>query len=120
MDDVDIDGMLNLVGDFSRYQFLLLFLFSIINVLSGFHYFGQTFISVIPEYKCNASAFNESASGLLEIEACDIKIHRVDHIQEIPCNDGWKYNSQYNYVSIVQEVSSYSFKYGVIENQNNI
>ncbi|XP_044765758.1 organic cation transporter protein-like [Coccinella septempunctata] len=103
MDDVDIDGMLHLVGDFGRYQFLLLFLFSIINVLSGFHYFGQTFISVIPEYECNSTSFDEGANGLVEIGACSIKIYSEDHIQETPCTFGWNFTSQYNYISIIQE-----------------
>ena len=45
--------MLAQAGDFGRCQLLLLALFSINNILSAFHYFGQIFITVEPEHHCH-------------------------------------------------------------------
>lgn len=47
---MDVDKLLHKCGDFNRYQFLMLGIFAVINVLSSVHYFSQTIISFIPEH----------------------------------------------------------------------
>ncbi|XP_055379181.1 organic cation transporter protein-like [Condylostylus longicornis] len=49
---IEIDKVLEKCGDFHRYQFMLLFLFCIINLLSSVQYYSQTIISFIPEHWC--------------------------------------------------------------------
>ncbi|XP_020706515.2 organic cation transporter-like protein isoform X2 [Athalia rosae] len=58
--DVNVDSMLAYVGDFGRYQILLMVLFSMVNVFSAFHYFAQTFITIEPEnFRCAMLAEND-------------------------------------------------------------
>lgn len=92
----DVDSMLAVSGDFSKYQFILLVLFSIINSLSAYHYFGQTFISVIPDYVCS-----DKAEDVISVKECSIELRNGT---EIPCKH-WEYNNSYGFVSIVEEVS---------------
>lgn len=47
---MDIEKFLHKCGDFNRYQFLMLGIFALINVLSSIHYFSQTIISFIPDH----------------------------------------------------------------------
>lgn len=47
---MDVEYFLKMCGDFNRYQFLMLGLFAVINVLSSIHYFSQTIISFIPDH----------------------------------------------------------------------
>lgn len=101
---MDVDQMLKHVGDFGRYQWLLMGLFAIINIFSAFHYFAQTFISVIPGYQCNPllvlnDNLNNSANTDRS-ECCS-----VENSAE-PCMTGWNYTLNYEYSSIVDEVSS--------------
>lgn len=47
---MDIDLMLERCGDFNSYQFMLMGLFAIVNVLSSMHYYSQTIISFVPDH----------------------------------------------------------------------
>ncbi|KAH8399516.1 hypothetical protein KR215_012149 [Drosophila sulfurigaster] len=47
---LEVDKMLVKCGDFSRMQWLMLLLFSLINLLSALHYYSQTIISFVPKY----------------------------------------------------------------------
>ncbi|XP_060649112.1 organic cation transporter protein isoform X2 [Drosophila nasuta] len=49
---LEVDKMLVKCGDFSRMQWLMLLLFSLINLLSALHYYSQTIISFVPKYWC--------------------------------------------------------------------
>ncbi|KAB0795782.1 hypothetical protein PPYR_09843 [Photinus pyralis] len=99
---VDVDIMLRHVGDFDRFQYLLIGLFSLINILSGFHYFGQTFISVTPEYKCKPSPYDDV--NKTTYLACYKTIQEGATTKKVACNSGWDYNTSYGYISIVQEM----------------
>lgn len=44
------ERMLAKCGDFGRYQYLLMGMFCIINLLSAMHYYSQTIISFVPEH----------------------------------------------------------------------
>lgn len=103
----NLDDMLAYVGDFSRYQAILIALFSLINVLSAFHYFGQTFTTLVPDYSCSTLNYNqEDVVATLE---CSIRFSKngSDVYIEEPCTNGWIYNTSNfsGFVSIVQEVS---------------
>lgn len=45
-----VDEMLRECGDFGPYQYVMLVIFCIINVLSSIHYFSQTIILFVPEH----------------------------------------------------------------------
>ena len=125
---MDVDKMLSHAGDFHRYQYLLMILFSIINLLSTFDYFGQIFIFVIPEHWCRVS----------EMEHVGITLEKSRHIWTPPddakcsrydanltnvrvvndtldweghnwtlrhCDAGWEYNHTDGYHSIISEVT---------------
>lgn len=47
---MEVEKFLHKCGDFNRYQFLMLGIFAVINILSSVHYFSQTIISFIPEH----------------------------------------------------------------------
>lgn len=47
---MDIQKVLAECGDFGRYQYMLLILFCIINLLSALNYYSQTIISFVPEH----------------------------------------------------------------------
>ncbi|CAG9759860.1 unnamed protein product [Ceutorhynchus assimilis] len=102
---IDVDRMLAYAGDFSRYQIILTCLFSIINILSAFHYFGQTFSSLTPEYRCNSTSYNQTETLALE---CSIEFFKngSKYLEEM-CDTGWVYNdtNTYGYISIVQELN---------------
>ncbi|KAJ9595127.1 hypothetical protein L9F63_013602, partial [Diploptera punctata] len=63
-DNMDVDDMLALAGDFGRCQYLMMILFCIINVLSAFHYFAQTFISIEPDHWCAGTNHSRFVSEL--------------------------------------------------------
>lgn len=50
--------MLARSGDFGPAQWWLLSFFCMVNVLSAFHYFAQTFISLTPDVDCEAQDWN--------------------------------------------------------------
>lgn len=61
-DVTDMDLMLRCAGVFGRYQHILFTLFSIINVITAFHYFGQTFLNILPQtIVCNRTIMNSTA-----------------------------------------------------------
>lgn len=125
----DADALLAKAGDFGPYQWLLMALFSLVNVASSFHYFSQTFISIAPEHWCNASEF-----GRLRVldEATAAKIrhylrklpdrgcYRYDWSPEevpsfpnlpedgyppaVPCDRGWIYDRDSGFETAVSEV----------------
>lgn len=47
---IEVDKMLEKCGDFGRLQWIMLLLFSLLNVLSALHYYSQTIISFVPKY----------------------------------------------------------------------
>ncbi|EDW14822.1 organic cation transporter protein [Drosophila mojavensis] len=49
---LEVDKILEKCGDFGRLQWLMLLLFSLINLLSAMHYYSQTIISIVPKYWC--------------------------------------------------------------------
>lgn len=101
-DDVlDVDAMLNRVGSMSKYQYVLMLLFSFINIISAFHYFGQIFISVQPQYKCDVGEDFANATECTRRRLLDGK--------EEDCFS-WKYEGYYGYVSIVEEVQGFLFE----------
>lgn len=107
----NLDDMLAYVGDFSRYQAILIALFSVINVLSAFHYFGQTFTTLVPDYTCSTLDYNQE--DVVTALECSIRFSKneSDVYIEKPCTDGWIYNTSNfaGFVSIVQEVKNLNF-----------
>ncbi|CAG9855191.1 unnamed protein product [Phyllotreta striolata] len=107
MDDnlIDLDSMLSQVGDFGRAQIILMVLFSFINILSAFHYFGQTFISIVPKHTCN---YEICCDRNVTINSCDVVYlqNNDTHISE-PCVSGWKYNNtqSFGFIGIIQELN---------------
>lgn len=119
---VDIDAMLEKAGDFGRYQIFLMVLFSIVNVVSAFHYFSQTFISVTPDHWCNSTDFSE-VEHFNETVYDQIRKH-VEPLKDkscttfgpsgslndsvwsaVKCDTGWIYDRDNGFDSIVTEVS---------------
>lgn len=123
---MDVDKMLAHAGDFGRYQYLLMLLFSVINILSTFDYFGQLFIFVQPEYWCRLPELTDVPLedrrrmwSPPEDSSCsryDINLTTVGVVNGTPdwsgknrtvraCDAGWEYNLTDGYQSIVSEVS---------------
>nr|CAD7444919.1 unnamed protein product [Timema bartmani] len=84
---MDVDDMLSHAGDFGRYQIFLMALFCIINVLSAFHYFSQTIISVVPEHRCRDTD----------------TLQEAENISLGNCVSGWDYNLTHGFQSIISE-----------------
>lgn len=101
---IDVDTVLSYAGDFGKYQYMLIALFSVINILSAYHYFGQTFIALTPDYKCKIIG-NETATVIPE--QCFILYNDTNTTKS--CSE-WNYESDYKYYSIVQEVSIFQTK----------
>lgn len=99
------DNILSLVGDFGRFQAVLLILFSIINILSSFHYFGQTIISVIPTVTCNVSSL-KNVSELVAVGKCSIKLLHNGTVLEQSCTTGYNFDTKniMGFVGIIQDV----------------
>lgn len=82
-ENVDVETMLRHAGDFGRYQILLMVLFSLVNVLSAFHYFAQTFITTQPnDFRCDdnhtlGNAENSTFFGGFEIIHRDFGLNQV-------------------------------------------
>ena len=123
---MDVDTMLAYAGDFGRYQYLLMLLFSVINILSTFDYFGQLFMFVRPEYWCHlpemAHLQPEERRWMwspAEDSSCsryDTNLTTVGVVNGTPdwsgknrtmrsCDSGWEYNLTDGYQSIISEVS---------------
>ncbi|XP_069696008.1 organic cation transporter protein-like isoform X2 [Periplaneta americana] len=122
---MDVDKMLSHAGDFGRYQYLLMLLFSVINILSTFDYFGQLFIFVQPEYWCHISELPhvspEDAHHVWtppQDPSCsryDVNLTTVKVVNGTPdwrgsnwtlrhCDAGWDYNLTDGYRSIISEL----------------
>ncbi|CAH1153783.1 unnamed protein product [Phaedon cochleariae] len=100
----DIDAMLSHVGDFGKFQLLLMLFFSLINILSAFHYFGQTFISVVPEYECVFPGNKEN----VVIDQCELTMFSENSSQySIPCPNGWNFNKNttFGYIGIIEDLN---------------
>lgn len=96
---VDVDNVLSFAGDFGIYQYYLIGLFCFINILSAYHYFGQTFIALIPDFVCKSSSSDYTADN------CYL-YHKDGNLTiREPCQE-WTYKYDYNYTTIVDEVSS--------------
>ncbi|GAB0092743.1 organic cation transporter protein [Sergentomyia squamirostris] len=61
----DVDRMLEKCGDFGRYQLFLLSLFAVVNVLTSWHYYSQTIISIVPDHWCSTEATQNLSIGEL-------------------------------------------------------
>lgn len=48
--DIAVEEMLRECGDFGPYQYVMLVMFCIINVLASIHYFSQTIILFMPDH----------------------------------------------------------------------
>jgi hypothetical protein len=48
--NLDIDEILEKCGRFGRYQYMLLGMFCLVNIISSMHYYSQTIISFMPEH----------------------------------------------------------------------
>ncbi|KAJ8951423.1 hypothetical protein NQ318_006852 [Aromia moschata] len=99
---IDIDTMLNHAGDFGRYQVLLMVLFSAINTFSAFHYFGQTFISVLPDYVCDNGDYLENTIA----QQCEIWTLSNNSYEKQRCTSGWIFNNSdtYGFIGIIEEL----------------
>ncbi|KAJ8923756.1 hypothetical protein NQ315_010337 [Exocentrus adspersus] len=96
---VDIDCMLQHVGNFGRFQLILMLLFSTINAFSAFHYFGQTFISVVPDYHCDVRNYDLNVTVPYK---CHVSVSQ----DEVECSTGWVFlkNNTYGFVGIIEEL----------------
>ncbi|PNF15619.1 hypothetical protein B7P43_G15976 [Cryptotermes secundus] len=122
---MDVDKMLAHAGDFGRYQYLLMLLFSVINILSTFDYFGQLFIFVKPEYWCHLPELAHLPRGDVrriwsppQDASCsryDTNLTTVGLVNGTPdwrgtnwtlraCDSGWDYNLTDGYRSIISEL----------------
>lgn len=64
-----VDEALLASGDFGPAQWLMLFLFCLVNVLSAFHYFAQTFISLGSDVACdNTTDLEDFSSDTSDIQ----------------------------------------------------
>lgn len=103
---LNVDEMLESVGDFGKFQIMLMALFSIMNALSAFHYFGQTFVNLEPEFTCRSVNFDMSYNYTnSELSKCGLKLTLNDNTTITqPCTS-WEYNDTYGYISLVQELN---------------
>lgn len=111
---MDFDKILEKCGDFNRYQFLLLALFGVINLLVSMHYFTQTIISFVPNHWCyHEKLVNKSMAEIkliysqFEDPSCtrlaDIDGYNVTVSTEA-C-DRWFYDYDYGYKSMNTELN---------------
>ncbi|XP_071133728.1 organic cation transporter protein-like [Mytilus edulis] len=56
------DELLNIVGEFGRFQKIRLFLICLFGAVCAFHAMNMVFVGAKPEYKCSVSNFNLSDS----------------------------------------------------------
>ncbi|XP_018321665.1 organic cation transporter protein [Agrilus planipennis] len=101
-DLVDVDVMLEHAGGFGKYQYILMGLFGFINVISGFHYFGQSFIFTIPSYHC-VETNPQNGEEELEVFSCSTRVDNTSGVFEKPCTK-WAFNGSYGYISLTEEL----------------
>lgn len=110
---MDFDKILEKCGDFNRYQFMILVLFGLINVIISMHYFTQTIISFVPNHWCyheklENKSFTEIASIYSKFEnpSCT-KLQSIDGynvtVSNQPCTK-WIYDYDYGYRSMNTEL----------------
>lgn len=110
---LDIDGMLAKCGDFNRYQYMLMGIFCIVNVLSSMHYYSQTIISFVPEHWCYSSSLsNLTISEIREAysEYNDPYCSPFNEDEDGVCKK-WIYNWDFGYKSMTSDVSLLWYKY---------
>lgn len=96
---IDVDTVLSYAGDFGSYQYNLIALFSIINILSAYHYFGQTFIALIPEYECKIIQTDKNYTA----SQCFLYHENGNKTFKEECAE-WNYQLDYNYTTLINEV----------------
>lgn len=107
---MDVAKFLQQCGDFHRYQFLMLALFAVINVLSAIHYFSQTIISFVPDHWCSSPAvdnftveelrrWNGELGGELQCRSFE-ELHGINGSF---CSQ-WIYDSDNGFKSLTSEV----------------
>jgi MFS family permease len=123
--NMDVDKMLAYAGDFGRYQYLLMLLFSVINILSTFDYFGQLFMFVQPEYWCHLpemahlhpedrrwtwsppedSSCSRYDTNLTTVGVVNGTLDWSGKNRTVrACDSGWEYNLTDGYQSIISEM----------------
>lgn len=104
---LDIDGMLAKCGDFNRYQYMLMGIFCIVNILSSMHYYSQTIISFVPEHWCYSSSLsNLTISEIRDAYSVydDPYCSPFNEDQDGVCKK-WIYNFDFGYKSMTSDVS---------------
>ncbi|XP_055849913.1 organic cation transporter protein [Episyrphus balteatus] len=111
---MDFDKILEKCGDFNRYQFMILALFGLINVIISMHYFTQTIISFVPNHWCYHEKLenksfteiaviyskfeNPSCTKLLDIDGYNVTVSTE------ACTR-WIYDYDYGYRSMNTELN---------------
>ncbi|XP_048339113.1 solute carrier family 22 member 13-like [Sphaerodactylus townsendi] len=108
---MEFGDLLKAIGEFGRFQKLLVFLLCIPNFLTPFHMFGQVFIVTDVPHRCNTSWIRKLNLNLTEEQELNLTIPRrpdgsfeecrrftpVQDVQLFPlnstetCRDGWVY-----------------------------
>lgn len=112
---IDFEGILEKCGNYGAYQFRVLFLFGIINVLSSMHYFSQTIIAFTPEHWCyHEQLANVSIDVVRDVYAqtndpsCTRLERVINGTKPILANketcEKWIYNKDNQFESITTEV----------------
>lgn len=117
--DIDADDLLAQAGGRGRYQLLLIALYAFVNVLCAFHYFGQTFITLVPPHKCVIKEISSNRQSLYDLDGDASSCQRYDvnlsglmppnatQKREWPrrqCDAGWRYTLPGDFQSIVSEL----------------
>nr|XP_056713110.1 solute carrier family 22 member 13-like [Euleptes europaea] len=112
--NMEFGDLLKVIGEFGRFQKLLVFLLCIPNFLTPFHMFGQVFIVTDVPHHCNTSWIRNLNLNLTEEQELNLTIPRrpdgsleecrmVTPVQEIQsiqpnstekCQDGWIYPAE--------------------------
>ncbi|KAK7869297.1 hypothetical protein R5R35_012866 [Gryllus longicercus] len=119
---IDADVLLEQAGGRGRYQLLLVALYSVVNVLCAFHYFGQTFITLVPPHRCRLPEVCDAAAEERwrynvpgDAAACwrfDLNLSGVEPPSDgereswprRECDTGWTYDRPHGYETIVSEL----------------
>ncbi|XP_055379248.1 organic cation transporter protein-like [Condylostylus longicornis] len=111
---MDFDRILEKCGDFHRYQFLLLGLYGLINLLVSMHYFTQTIISFVPEHWCyheklENKTFDEIRGIYANFDQPSCirfdDLNRTHVVISKKTCDRWIYNYDYGYKSMNTEMN---------------
>lgn len=117
---MDFDQILAKCGDFGRYQFMILALFGLVNVIVSMHYFTQTVISFVPDHWCyheklENKTFDEIAAiyAGFESKSCtrleDFNLDGTNVTVSTEKCERWIYKYDYGYRSMNTEVSKNYF-----------